>query len=290
MKSIKSHFEIHRRFRNGIFLLALLIFGFLLGFYFFPDTVNDSESFQELSEFQSKIDSLRQESIAQKKSYKLRPFNPNFITDHKGYVLGLSTEELDRLYKFRNQNKWINSVSDFKKVTKVSDSLLSVISPLFKFPDWVKNSKKSQSFKKQGFPVKPFADKGDLNEITSLILKEEIGVPDFIAERIIKYRDDINGFISDLQLKDVKGLYDHQRNKILALYTVKTKNNIKKININKASVKELMEVPYFDFETALDIKDFIEQNNGISNFEELGKIQGFSLEKIDRIALYLTLK
>lgn len=40
---------------------------------------------------------------------------------------------------------------------------------------------------------------------------------------------------------------------------------------------------------ALDIKEFIEDNGNISNFNELGKIEGFSLKKIDRIKLYLTL-
>ncbi|WP_298319961.1 helix-hairpin-helix domain-containing protein [uncultured Aquimarina sp.] len=289
MKSIKSHFEIHSRFRNGILLLVVLIFLFLLALYYYPGSVNSSNDFKELGKFQTQIDSLKKEAIKKKKSYKLRPFNPNFITDYKGYTLGMSTEELDRLYAYRKDNKWINSVSEFKAITKVSDSLLAVISPLFKFPDWVKNSKNSKSYQKSKYPVKSFAQKEDLNKVTSAELQEKIGVPDFIAERIIKHRNNLSGFISDLQLKDVIGLYENQRDKILALYTVKTKKDIERININEASVKELMEVPYFDFETALDIKDFIEENNGISSFEELGKIEGFSLEKIDRIALYLIL-
>ncbi|WP_299246735.1 helix-hairpin-helix domain-containing protein [uncultured Aquimarina sp.] len=289
MKSIKSHFEIHRRFRNGILLLAILIFLFLIALYLYPGSVNNSNNFEELAKFQIEIDSLKEEVIKKKKSYKLRPFNPNFITDYKGYTLGMSTEELDRLYIYRKNNKWINSVSEFKNVTGVSDSLLAVISPLFKFPDWVKKNKGSNSNKKSKYPAKSFARKGDLNVVTSSELQEVIGVPDFIAERIIKHRNNLEGFISDLQLKDVRGLYENQRNKILALYTVKTKKDIERININKASVKELMEVPYFDFETALEIKDFIEENNGISDFKELGKIEGFSLEKIDRIALYLIL-
>ncbi|AXT50863.1 helix-hairpin-helix domain-containing protein [Aquimarina sp. BL5] len=289
MKSIKSHFEIHSRFRNGILLLVVLIFLFLLALYYYPGSVNSSNDFKELGRFQTQIDSLKKEAIKKKESYRLRPFNPNFISDYKGYTLGMSTEELDRLYAYRKDNKWINSVSQFKIITKVSDSLLAVISPLFKFPDWVKNSKNSKSYQKSKYPVKSFTQKEDLNKVTSAELQEKIGVPNFIAERIIKHRNKLSGFISDLQLKDVIGLYENQRDKILALYTVKTKKDIERININEASVKELMEVPYFDFETALDIKDFIEENNGISSFEELGKIEGFSLEKIDRIALYLIL-
>ncbi|MDH7444918.1 helix-hairpin-helix domain-containing protein [Aquimarina sp. 2201CG14-23] len=286
---MKSHFEIHRRFRNGILLLSLFLFGLVLIFYWYPTSRNDVEHFQELAEFQAQIEANKLAANEKKKSYRLKPFNPNFITDYKGYVLGLSPEELDKLDAFRKENKWINSASDFKRVTGVSDSLLARISPLFKFPDWVQHSKNQKPYKKKKYSVKSFSQKEDLNSISVVELQDKIGVPDFIAERIIKYRNELGGFISDLQLKDVKGLYGNQRTKILALYTVKNKKEIKKINVNVASVKELMEVPYFDFETALDIRDFIEANNGISNFEELGKIEGFSLEKIDRIELYLTL-
>ena len=289
MKTIKSHFEIHSRFRNGILLLAILIFLLLIALYFYPSSVNSSNNFEELATFQTQIDSLKREAIKKKKSYKLRPFNPNFITDYKGYVLGMSTEELDKLYAYRKENKWVNSISDFKKVTGISDSLLKVISPLFKFPDWVRNSTNYKPHNKQKYPEKSFAQKEDLNDVTSLELQEKIGVPDFIAARILKHRAKLNGFISDIQLRDVVGLYDNQRKKILSLYTVKTDKEFEKINVNTASVKELMEVPYFDFETALEIKDFVELNKGILDFKELGKIEGFSIEKIDRIALYLTI-
>ena len=53
----------------------------------------------------------------------------------------MSSEEIDRLLDYRKQNKWINSKEEFKKVTKVSDSLLDQISSYFKFPDWVANPK-----------------------------------------------------------------------------------------------------------------------------------------------------
>ncbi|MDB2632080.1 hypothetical protein N9Y27_03770 [Flavobacteriaceae bacterium] len=75
-----------------------------------------------------------------KKTPKRYPFNPNFITSYKGYELGMSLEEIERLHAFRAQNKWINSSQDFQKVTGISDSLLAAISPYFKFPKWVTQS------------------------------------------------------------------------------------------------------------------------------------------------------
>ncbi|MEW7291149.1 ComEA family DNA-binding protein [Aquimarina sp. 2304DJ70-9] len=288
MKDIKSHFEIHSRFRNGIFLLAILLLVAVLGYYFYPKSTQPQQSFVELSEFQHQIDSLKELASQKKKTYRLKPFNPNFISDHKGYQLGLSAKEMDRLQEYRSQDKWINSISDFKRVSKVSDSLLAIISPLFKFPEW-KNKTKYKKYASKTYPVKSYAQKEDLNAATAKQLQGKVNVPDFIAERIVKYRNKLGGFVSDVQLKDVSGLYDNQRKKMLSLFTVKTPKVIEKVNINKASIDDLIAVPYFTFEMALEVRDFIEQKGGISSFNELGKIEGFSLEKIDRIALYLTL-
>ncbi len=280
---------MHQRFRNGIFLLILILLALVLISYYYSVSNNSQTSFIELVEYQKQIDSLKKIAEVEKKAYKQRPFNPNFITDYKGYILGLSPKELDKLYQYRKDDKWINSISDFKKVTGVSDSLMVTIAPLFKFPEWVMKSERSKIVKKKNYSIRSFNQKKDLNMVTAELLQNEFNIPEFIALRIIKYRKRLGGFIDDIQLKDVSGLYENQRNKILNFYTVKTEIKVKKININTATVKELLDVPYFDFETALDIVDFVKDSNGISSLEELGKIEGFSLEKIDRIALYLEL-
>jgi DNA uptake protein ComE-like DNA-binding protein len=271
--------------------LSIILFVTLIGYYFYPKSPSPKHNFAELTSFQGQVDSLKSVAKKQKKEYHLQPFNPNFISDYKGYILGISVKELDRLHRYRNDNKWINSIADFKKVTQVSDSVLAVISPLFKFPEWTKmsNTKVTKKYPKKKFPIKSYEQKKDLNTVSGEELEQSIGLPDFVAERIIKYRNSIEGFASDIQLEDVIGLYDNQKDKILSMFTVKTPKEIKKININTASVNELIDIPYFDFEMALDIKKIIEDNGSISNFNELGEIGGFSIKKIDRIKLYLTL-
>ncbi len=289
MHTIKSHFEIHSRFRNGIFLLSILLFICVLIYFFYPKSQNSQQDFVELTKFQHHVDSLKKIAQEKKNDFRLKPFNPNFISDYKGYQLGLTPDQLDRLFAYRNQDKWINSATDFKNVTQVSDSLLAAISPLFKFPKWIKNNRTHKKHKKNKLPARSFDQKEDLAVVSAKMIQEKVNIPDFIAERIIRYREKIGGFVGDTQLQDIAGLYNHQRKKILSFFTVKTPRNIKRININEASIDQLIEVPYFDFEMALEVRDFIEDNQGISSFEELGKINGFSLEKIDRIALYLKL-
>ncbi|WP_159090670.1 helix-hairpin-helix domain-containing protein [Aquimarina aquimarini] len=257
------------------------------GYFFYTMMFNAKHDFTELGVYRLQVESLRGKAVQQKKEYQVYPFNPNFISDYKGYALGLTTIEIDRLHAYRNKNKWINSISDFKKVTLIPDSTLVAIAPLFKFPKKKINNKFKKNTKKK-YKSLSYRQKKDLNNVSVEELIEDIKLPDFVAIKIIRYRDKLGGFIDDMQLQDVK-VYTSQKHKILSMYTVKTPQNIKKININKASIKELVAVPYFDFEMALDIRDFIEKKGEISNFEELGEIKGFSLEKINRIELYLTL-
>ena len=131
----KQFFNFNKSQRTGIVLLFVLIISLQSAIYFFtfdiiPFKENEKEK-QNWLAFQSEIDSLKSE----KENYipKIYPFNPNFITDYKGYKLGLSIKEIDRLHAFRKTNKYLNSAEDFQAVTKVSDSLLRVISSYFKF-------------------------------------------------------------------------------------------------------------------------------------------------------------
>ena len=147
MKIFKSHFWYNKNQRNGIFLLVLLILLLQLFIYvdaFSSDEITDVNQ-PELLAFQIQIDSLKAIEIEKRKP-KIYPFNPNYITDYKGYTLGMSPDEIDRLLRFRDQGDWINSIKQFQEVTKVSDSLLNQISPYFKFPEWVTNPKQSKSY------------------------------------------------------------------------------------------------------------------------------------------------
>ena len=115
--------------------------------YFFADFSSESDSEalsrEEIEAFQAQIDSIKL-ARAEADTIKIFPFNPNYITDFKGYTLGMSVEEINKLHQFREENKWINSAKDFQKVTGVSDSLLATISPYFKFPNWVTEAEKKK--------------------------------------------------------------------------------------------------------------------------------------------------
>lgn len=285
----QSHFSLNKKQRNGILFFWVVIVLIFIGICYqdtlFPLPENKIVQDEQSQLIQHKIDSLAETKT--KKTFKIFPFNPNYISDHKGYTLGMSLDEIDRLHQYREQNKWINSIQDFKKVTQVSDSLLNTISPYFNFPEWVKENNKNTSHKKS---VTPHHLKSDLNQATEDDLISVNGIGQTLSTRIIRYRVRIGGFIDDIQIKDIYGLSYEAEQNLLDKFTVKTKNKPTLLNINSATVLQLTEIPYFDYELARRIINYRKLNEKIKTFEELIKIDGFPSHKIDRIQLYLTIE
>jgi len=286
---MKSHFKFSKSQRNGIFLLVLIIIA-LQGLSFFLDISNSEYEVnsEELKRYEQEIDSLKQIEL-QKQSPKIFPFNPNYIKDYKGYTLGMSNEEIDRLLKFREQGEWINSVKQFQEVTQISDSLLNQISPYFKFPEWVTNPKQKQSFSNNSKP-KTFAEKLDLNTATAEQLQRVNGIGEYYSKKIIELRNKfVGGFISDVQLQDVYGLTPEVIEKITNEFVVKTPRPIQKINLNTATVDELVTVQHIDYDLAYNIIEQRQLKEGFTSLDELTKVKHFPVNKIEIIKLYLSL-
>ena len=290
MNKLKSLFVFTSDQRKGIF--ALLFFIIALQFaYFFVDfsiPTNEDPEEQKWLSLQPQVDSMKMD-IANKRP-KMYLYNPNFITDYKGYKLGMSVDEIDRLLAFRKENKYVNSSQEFQNVTKISDSLLNVMSPYFKFPDWVNKKKEYKAFKK--YPNQAFAKKEkivliDINQATKEDLIKIYGIGEAISLRILKQKEVLGGFVSMEQMKDVWGLSPEVIENLNSHFKVSVLPNFKKIDINNASLKELSQFYYFKYPLAKEIVTYRSMKGNISNIEDLTKIKGFPVDKAKTIELYL---
>lgn len=285
MKTTKKFFDFNKDQQKGILLFLFLVIG-LQAIYFYisfkDNFVEDEPEKIDWLANQSWIDSLK---AIEKPTYQMYPFNPNFITDFKGYQLGMSVEEIDRLHEFRKENKYVNSAREFQEVTGVSDSLLDEISIYFKFPEWVNNPKKPvyQKFEKH---VENIAIK-DLNLATQEDLMAVRGIGPAFSERILKYRTSLGAFVSFEQLSEVYGLSEEVINEMRKYFVISDVSNIRKIKINELSMKDLGTFPYFRYPVSKEIVTYRSMNGEIQNNEDLAEIKGFPFEKIEIIALYL---
>ena len=269
--------------RSGILILIILIVAALVVYVwvdFSPEVIYDKE---HVAAIQQQIDSLKAANNQPQKP-DFYPFNPNFISDYKGYTLGMSPEEIDKLHRFRESDKWINSVADFKQVTGVSDSLLADISPFFKFPEWVNNS--SQQKKRTSTSSKKI--KRPLNKATFDQLIEVEGMTEKAARDILYFRKRLGGFVEDNQLFDVYGVPNKLVYAIKDEFTVKNIPKVTSIDINTASASDLATLPYITFDVAKEIVDYRLLHEGFNELDELNKIPGITPYKFARIKLYLS--
>lgn len=286
---MKSHFTFSKNQRHGILILLFLIGTFQTAYFFIDASSNKVHVDDELlTKYIKEVDSLRLVELESRKPI-IYPFNPNYITDYKGASLGMSNEEIDRLLVYRKQNQWINSAKQFQEVTKVSDSLLNALSPYFKFPDWVDNPL-SNSISTNSNTPKTFAQKQDLNSATAEQLQKVYGIGEVLSQRIVKYRSKFKGgFVSDIQLQEVYGLDAETIENITKEFTVKTGELVNKINVNQASVEELVTIQYIDYGLAHQIVEQRQLRGGFKSLDELIKVKDFPNNKLDIIKLYLSL-
>jgi len=295
MKFFKSHVTFTKEQRRGIFLLLLVIIVLQCLYYFacpvFNKNTTDAIEFNSrtLETFIAEIDSLKSIELEARKP-KVFPFNPNYITDYKGAQLGMSNAEIDRLLRYRKQGQWINSTKQFQEVTQVSDSLLQTMSPYFKFPEWVTNPKPVKSTFNNGNKTtkKSFQQKGDLNKATAKQLEQVHGIGKVLSERIVKFRNKFKGgFIADIQLKDVYGLTPEVIENITLDFTVKTPRKIQKINLNTATIEQLVTVQHIDYNLAHHIIEHRTLHTRFTSISELLKVKDFPVNKLEIIKLYL---
>ncbi|WGK94688.1 helix-hairpin-helix domain-containing protein [Flavobacterium keumense] len=289
-KKCFTYFNFSKSQRSGLLALLVLIV-VLQTIYFFVDfswPIKQNSEKEKWLAVQIEIDSLK--STMTIKESKLYPFNPNFISDYKGYKLGMNVKEIERLLSFRKQNKFVNSAEEFQKVTQVSDSLLRVIAPYFKFPDWVNHKTKWKTYNNPNYPV--FINKGkpiviDINMATTQELVKVYGVGEVIAQRIVSYKESLGAFVDMEQLNEVWGLSPEVLTNLNKQFKVKSMTGIKKVDVNNASIKELAQFPYFKYAVAKQIVIYRSMNGTINSVDDLIKIKNFPVDKAKIISLYL---
>ena len=275
-----------KRQRIGVLLLFLIVI--VVQLLLFSVSTNDflSNGFDDntLAILDKEYNVLHQKKL-KKKTPKRYPFNPNFIISYKGYELGMSLEEIERLHAFRAQNKWINSSQDFQKVIGISDSLLAAISPYFKFPKWVTQSSQNNTYK----PKK--ISKLDLNLATAEELQKVYGVGSKLSERILRYREKYDGgFANMIELSAIYGLSEDVIENIKKKFIIAHPRPIHSVDLNTANHEDLVKIPFIDYELAYRIIETRVLKEVYVSIEELTKIKDFPTNRLDIIKLYLYIK
>lgn len=275
--------------KRGIFLFT----GLLLVIFVSPDLIQYFRPKPEIKIEQwsatekQVIEKLNRESgFNYRKEWKhhqysrpLARFNPNEYTLEEWMALGLSEKQSAIVLKFTSRKIYSNE--ELKRIFVISEELYNLIKDSTVYPERTKNLDRSTEYKLEQKLVIVAINRASLDE---LLQARDITV--FDAKQIIRTRDNFGGFFSLEQLSEVWQATP-EKIAVWERYIRIDPENIRKININTASTRELSFHPYISWNLANSLVKLRSQNGFYKELREIKKSVLMTDELYEKLKHYL---
>lgn len=129
----------------------------------------------------------------------------------------------------------------------------------------------------------------NINQADSVEFSKLNGIGKVFSSRIVRYRNWLGGFYTETQLLEVYGI-DSVLFKQISPYLSISINDVKKININTCSQKDLSSHPYISYKIAKSILKYREHHGFYKSINDLKRIPLIDEELFRKIAFYLELE
>jgi competence protein ComEA len=235
-------------------------------------------------------------------TYSLFAFNPNEASIDDFVRLGIPKYVATNIQNYRQKGGKFKIKADFKRIYGLKEEKYLELLPYIDLPEMLSNEKKNtqDSIKtsEKGFlatsphtsnanpaytPKKPVPF--DFSKADTTVLKNIRGIGSVMAARIIKYRDNLGGFHSPDQLKEIYGLQPEVIEELLKYANFD--GNITPIHINTAQEEQLKSHPYLNYKLAQVIVNYRKQHGKYKNTDDLLKIKILDASKIEKLKPYL---
>lgn len=186
-------------------------------------------------------------------------FNPNSISAEALDSLALPEPMKRNLIKYRKAGGTFRQKEDFKKLYGMTSELYAAVEPFLEIPIY-------NSMPVAKVEVEPISI--ELNSCTAEELQQLKGIGKVFSERIIKYREQLGGFASAEQLRQVYGMPEETvANNLEYLHC--DGSAIEKLPINFATEYELRRHPLISNEQAKQIVKLRAKKGSFSGIEQL---------------------
>jgi len=291
---IRNIFGFSQSETNGFLILLpamlLILFSYPLYITFFqrPEISNDAE--------QSKIDSLLAHwdfnpiRTIENKTITLFAFDPNTATKEEFDSLGLPAHLSERIINYRTKGGSFRKRDDLSKIYGMDSSLMKRLYPFIEIRVEKPNSKERITDNKTDNKKSTPAVVQDLNLADTAQLKLIRGIGPVLANRIVKYRNALGGFVDQNQIKEVYGLDTNVVKMVNTRFYIDPSFRPSHININTASESDLSNHPYIRSKIAKSIVAYRFQHGSFNEIADLLKIDLIDQTFFDRIRPYLTIE
>lgn len=127
----------------------------------------------------------------------------------------------------------------------------------------------------------------NINTADSAALVAVDGIGAYSAQKILAYRQALGGFVSLRQLSEIKGLRAENLEQLIQVALIDS-TKVRKIDINRASLKTMVAHPYIVYSQAVAIDDWRRERGRIDSLVNLSFLEEFTPSDIERLQPYLS--
>ncbi len=299
MKNAKKEPLFTPKQRIGILTLACVLPLAIVVLYYLPHWIPDQTSEASLNLSQQKADSLmanlqafeRKERQWERDTVALRlhTFDPNTADSLTLRELGLPAWMARNVLRYRAKGGIFRTSDSFRKVYGMNDSLFSTLQPYIQI-DTLRFAKTDTLRWAQDttFRAPIFHAKRDtileLNSADTASLQLIRGIGKYTALQIVRYRQQLGGFVSVEQLREIE--MPTAVDSLLPFFTV-CPDSVRAIPVNKSSVERLNRHPYLTFTQAKALYTLRREQVRLHDIDALRKLNEFTESDILRLQPYL---
>lgn len=222
---------------------------------------------------------------------KLSAFDPNTADSTLLLSLGLQPWQVRSIYRYRAKGGIYRQPSDFARLYGLTVKQYKELLPYIHISDEYKSAAEvygRTDAVRSGrdtlrYPVK--LQPGQyvtLDDADTASLRKVPGIGRYYASRIVRYRNDLGGYVSVAQLSEIEGIPEAA----LSYFRV-TGGAVRKLNLNRLTLNELKHHPYINFYQARRIIDYRRLKGPLHSIDDLRLLKDFSQRDIERLRPYV---
>ena len=282
----------------GVVVLVVLVVGTLMVVKRFQPPkedetvwVNDSTKSQ-FADYQEKQDSIRKAQWSRQRdtiAIRMEVFDPNTADSSTLVHLGFKPWQAKNMVKYRAAGGKYRKPEDLKKLYGMTDSMFQALTPYIYIAREEVDSVAVDSLRKDSLPRWEEENKDtilNLRTADTVELKMIHGIGSYRARQIVRYREQLGGFVSVEQVLEAKGMENVDADSLLAHFWIDSVK-IEAMNVNSVGVQRLSRHPYLRFEQAQAIYELRRKKIRLDSIQQLQQIECISAETLEKIAPYL---
>lgn len=219
------------------------------------------------------------------------PFDPNTADSTTLLRLGLQPWQVQNIYKYRAKGGIYREPADFARVYGLTAGQWRELEPYIRIGEDYRpvpaqeirsHAEAPADTTHRSYKIRE-NERVDLNEADTTLLMRVPGIGSYFARQIVRERERLGGFSNVAQLQDIDGFPEQAMH-----YFVIAEGNVRQLNVNTLSLKQLRRHPYINFYQARAITDYKRLKGRINGLDDLRRLPEFTDKDIERLAPYLS--